>query len=120
MTHCTPGGFESNTGYGLNSDPYYWYYLLQQHGETLKHLRLLLAHSGGSQAWFDEDLDNSTFLPGDENWMPGEPYGEKVVKLCMMYKNVHCDFLYLAGILDHQNYDILKQRLEYLFNFNEV
>ena len=37
-----------------------------------------------------------------------------------MYNNVYCDFSYLAGILDHQNYDVLKQWLEYLFNNNEV
>ncbi len=112
ITHCTAGGFQARNGYGLNSDPYYWHWLFEEHPE-LSSLRLLLAHSGGGAAWFTKDVHNEEFL--NPRWVRGEPYGGKVYNLCVNYENVYCDAAYLDEILNPNNHKTFIDRLESLF-----
>lgn len=100
FTHCTPGGFEAEKGYGQMADPVYWEKVLIKHPS----LRLCLAHSGGEDYWFSSSNNK------------GQTFGENVVKLCLKYPNVYCEVGYMEKILDPALAGLLDTRLRSVIN----
>ncbi|MBC7849175.1 MAG: amidohydrolase family protein [Chitinophagaceae bacterium] len=109
FTHCNNSGFEAVPGEsGFNSNPVFWEQLLQQSGNDS--LRLCLGHGGGGEGWFAEHrstdhLEASSILATDIfddsaaqlDW--NKSYAAMVFKLCVLYKNVYCDFSYLDEMI---------------------
>ncbi|MFY9825565.1 MAG: hypothetical protein WAM82_29595 [Thermoanaerobaculia bacterium] len=105
FSHHTPQGFEAmasegkgRDGYGsMMADPIYWKKVLEKHPQ----LRLILAHSGGGDAWF-----------GGRAWSGS--FGEHAYQLCTSYPNVYCDFGYSPEVLTTQGRQAFRKRLEEL------
>lgn len=77
FAHCAPGDMEYARGAGeYLAHPTHWKRALEAHPK----LRLCLGHAGGETAWFEKD---------------GHRHGtwrELVVRLCLEYPNVYCEF----------------------------
>ncbi len=104
FTHCTPKGFEADTGYGQMADPKYWALVLEKHPE----LRLCFGHSGGHVFWFAQ---GSGPAPADKEYSE-YLFGKEVVKLCRKYEHVYCEVGYLEQILDGSMREIFKSNLK--------
>jgi hypothetical protein len=109
FTHCTRGGFEAEKGYGKMADPSFWRTALQNKNNV--GMRLCFGHAGGDEYWFS-DPDKDSQNRRDPAWQ----FGDKVVKLCLKYRNVYADVGYLAGIRDHSKAGYLLKRLTSLMN----
>lgn len=96
FAHCTPGGFQAASGYGLNSDPRFWEAVLAKHPK----LRLALGHAGGGDWWFSR-----TTPPADPH------FDEIALRLARRYENVYLDFGYASEVLDPARQAIFVERL---------
>lgn len=110
LAHCTPGGFEAASCYGLMSDPKYWACALKKH----QGLRLCLAHAGGDAFWFA--AIPAMAPPTTTSSSTTDSFGREVVCLCLQYANVYCDTGYLEMISDSRSRQSLRLRLEQTMN----
>jgi predicted TIM-barrel fold metal-dependent hydrolase len=112
FTHCTPGGFEADNGYGKMADPFFWASALKKRDNA--GFRLCFGHSGGEAYWFSDPADDSahTATPPGDDWQ----FGNQVVDLCLTYPDVYCEVGYLDGILDPKKVGVLLKRLECVVN----
>ena len=107
FVHCTPFGFESESGYGLNAHPKYWGKLLAD--PRFSGLRLCLGHAGGEEFWFEGKKS--------QNDSKGyRDFGAEVVRLCLAYPNVYCEVGYLERILDEEDRSLFKAKLAELLD----
>ncbi len=105
FSHCTPSGFEAESGYGLMADPKYWRRVLEKH----PNLRLCLGHSGGDDYWLP-----SANPTAEEQARAA--FGAEVVELCLKYRNVFCEVGYLERVLDAGSRARFKTRLQSVIN----
>ncbi len=118
LTHCTPVGFEAQSGWGRKySHPGFWANVLQQNGR--EKLRLCFGHSGGGTYKVQGEHTSATSPTGREvfsywgwfaknelDWRDEDNYTRRIIELCRQYPNVYCDFSYL-----HELFDKGKQKL---------
>lgn len=105
FSHHTPQGFEAlgrqgdEPGYGeLMAAPCYWQKIL----DTLSpEFRLILAHSGGGDAWF-----------GNGPWEGS--FDQQAYNLCVQYPNVYCDFGMSLEVLTPEGREAFASRLKAL------
>jgi predicted TIM-barrel fold metal-dependent hydrolase len=104
FTHCTPVGFQAVRGYGLNCDPCYWEAALRKHTNLI----LCLGHAGGFGWWFATNESPRSVAGSNVPHSCGVPYGEKVVELCLKYRNVYCEVGHLEQVFERTGQDNLK------------
>jgi predicted TIM-barrel fold metal-dependent hydrolase len=105
FTHCTPGGFEAERGYGKMANPSFWAAVLAKKENA--GMRLCFGHGGGDAYWFSDPADDAKHK-GDAAWQ----FGDKVVQLCLKYPNVYCDVGYFSGILNPKKARALLARVQ--------
>lgn len=142
FTHCNNQGFEAwpkesfppnERPSGYDSNPIYWEELLIKYPDLI----LCLGHAGGGEGWFsnhkpDDIVDASRILAKNIADESGEQkdwnksYAAMVFKLCVIHKNVYCDFSYLDemirpdGTFVPELYRNFKTRLLRLFKDNKI
>lgn len=106
FTHCTPKGFEADTGYGQMADPEYWALVLEKHPK----LRLCFGHSGGHAYWFAQGSGPALGEKEYSEYL----FGKKVVELCVKFEHVYCEVGYLEQILESGMREVFKRKLKEL------
>lgn len=101
FSHHSLEGFEAYDDYGnIFGSPGYWAKTLQGNPKLNKHghpeLRLVIGHAGGGEGWFGE-------------WEGS--YAQKAYNLCVLFKNVYCDFGYSNEVFDEKKREIFADRL---------
>lgn len=84
FTHCNTGEFRAfyTEEYGENANPAYWKPVLEKHPK----LRLCFGHAGGITGWYTGCVPPTGHIQGAAKW------GGVVRELCLIYRNVYCEF----------------------------
>jgi hypothetical protein len=90
FTHCTPQGFEVQTGMGVMSDPAFWDIAMDTYDAP--DLWLFLGHGGGYTA-----VDWNGWLADDDHWP--DTFAWRVIDMCQRRTNVYCGLGYLMPVL---------------------
>lgn len=107
FTHCTPLGFESQTGFGVNCHPAFWASAMEEYGAT--NLRICLGHGGGATK-----VDFGGWLASDEDWPKTMAY--RGLLMCKKYPNVYMGLGYLIPLLNSEYRVTLLKRLKSVLN----
>lgn len=105
FTHCTPEGFETVTGNGINSDPTYWDHAIDTY--HLHDLWLYLGHGGGASA-----VDWNGWYASVDNWT--NTFAYRAVEMCKKHKNVYMGLGNIAKLFADQEGLTMIPRLKTL------
>jgi predicted TIM-barrel fold metal-dependent hydrolase len=128
LTHCTPVGFEAQSGWGRKySHPNFWANVLQR--GSCDQLRLCFGHSGGGTYKVQGDHTSATsptgreifrywgwFAKNERDWRDEDNYTRCIIELCQQYPNVYCDFSYLHELFDKEKRRLFVKRFRSALN----